>query len=217
MFTGIVQGQATVRSVSDAGAFRSLELAFPQEALSGISIGASVAVNGTCLTLTRQDGDTGWFDVISETLARTTLGNLAPGKPVNFERAARFGDEIGGHTVSGHICTTACIAADAVTELNRRLEFELADASWIKYIMPKGFVSVDGCSLTVGEVTSTSFSVYLIPETQRVTVLGSKTVGDAVNIEIDSHTQSIVDTVERTLQRFMGPAVSTSASAIAGA
>lgn len=162
-----MQGQATVQRVERAADFCSFEVGFPAGRVDGIQIGASVALNGTCLTVVSQAGDTLRFDVIGETLRRTNLGLLDAGSPVNYERSARVGDEIGGHTVSGHVHTTARVAAVTDTENNRRLEFELGDAAWAKYILPKGFVSVDGCSLTVGEVTPTSFSVYLIPETLR--------------------------------------------------
>lgn len=165
--SGIVQGQAEVRKVSRAADFASFEIGFPAGRVDGIQIGASVALNGTCLTVVAQDGDALRFDVIGETLRRTNLGLLAEGSAVNFERSARVGDEIGGHTVSGHVQTTARVASITDTEKNRRLEFELRDAGWAKYILPKGFVSVDGCSLTVGEVTEKTFSVYLIPETLR--------------------------------------------------
>ena len=143
------------------------------------------------------------FDVIGETLKRTNLGFLKEGSPINFERSAKVGDEIGGHTVSGHVHTTATIVNVHQTEDNLRLEFELQDPSWIKYILPKGFVAVDGCSLTVGEVTDKSFSVYLIPETLRVTVLGLKGKGDVVNIEAEAQTQAIVNTVERVVARYL--------------
>lgn len=156
-----------VRSVTRAADFASFEVGFPPGRVDGIQIGASVALNGTCLTVVAQDGDALRFDVIGETLRRTNLGRLAEGSAVNYERSARVGDEIGGHTVSGHVHTTARVACVTDTENNRRLEFELRDAEWAKYILPKGFVSVDGCSLTVGEVTENSFSVYLIPETLR--------------------------------------------------
>lgn len=114
-----------------------------------------------------------------------------------------MGDEIGGHTVSGHVHTTATIVKVDQTEENRRLEFQVIDPSWIKYIFQKGFIAVDGCSLTIGEVTDTTFSVYLIPETLRVTVLGDKKEGDIVNIEVDTQTQAIVDTVERVVERYL--------------
>jgi len=164
---GIVQGQARVRRVERKPEFCSFEVEFPPGATAGVQTGASVALNGTCLTVVSQDGDVLRFDVIAESLRRTNLGQLREGSPVNFERAARVGDEIGGHTVSGHVHTTARIAGVQRTEDNRRLEFEVEGAEWLKYVLPKGFVAVDGCSLTVGEVTGSSFSAYLIPETLR--------------------------------------------------
>ncbi len=113
-----------------------------------------------------------------------------------------MGDEIGGHTVSGHVHCTAAISNIQQTDDNRRLQFAVP-APWTKYILEKGFVAVDGCSLTVGEVGADWFSVYLIPETLRVTVLGDKKEGDLVNIEVESQTQAIVDTVEKVVQRYI--------------
>ena len=117
-----------------------------------MSQGASVAINGTCLTVTAIDESRLSFDIISETLRRTNLGKLGEGSAVNFERSARMGDEIGGHTVSGHVHTTASISAIERREDDVRMQFTLQDPLWRKYILPKGFVAVDGCSLTVGEV-----------------------------------------------------------------
>lgn len=209
LFTGIVQGKATVRSVRRQGEFASLAISFPPGTADGVQIGASIAINGTCLTVTcisdSKDGTRKLlgFDVISETLRATNLGSLEMNSSVNFERSARMGDEIGGHHVSGHVHTTALLReADQSDPNNRRLTFQVP-RQWMKYLLPKGFVAVDGCSLTVGEVGEDSFSVYLIPETLRVTVLGQRRIGDAVNIEIDSQTQAIVDTVEALLPRYL--------------
>ena len=113
-----------------------------------------------------------------------------------------MGDEIGGHTVSGHVCCTAPVTSLERTEDNRRLQFSVPPP-WIKYVLEKGFIAVDGCSLTVGEVGPDWFSVYLIPETLRVTVLGDKGVGDRVNLEVEAQTQAIVDTVEKVVARYM--------------
>merc|ERR1711976_666195 len=110
-----------------------------------------------------------------------------------------MGDEIGGHNVSGHVCSTAKIDGIEETENNVRLKFTLTNKKFIKYVLPKGFVAVDGCSLTVGEVGEDWFSVYLIPETIRVTVFQTRREGDHVNIEVDASTQTIVDTVERVV------------------
>jgi riboflavin synthase len=206
--SGIVQGKANVVAVLPKGDdFKSFQITFPQGATTNISIGASVAINGTCLTVISHQPNTNTlsFDVIEETLLRTNLGSLAPGSNVNYERSAKYGDEVGGHTVSGHVHTVARIVTIKQTENNQTLVFKLDDASYIKYILPKGFVAVDGCSLTVGEVDEEdgTFSVYLIPETLRVTVLGEKGMGDGVNVEVEAQTQAIVETVERVVARMM--------------
>lgn len=217
LFTGIVQGKAQVQSISSLGSkvaewdgdtydMRTFKVAFPKNSgygdMSTVSIGASIALNGTCLTVTETDlaGNTATFDVIEETLKRTNLGSLREGSAVNFERSARVGDEIGGHTVSGHVQTTARIDSVTIGDGKTRMDFSLSDPFWKKYVLQKGFVSIDGCSLTVGETTGEGgFCVYLIPETLRVTVLGDKAVGDFVNVEVEAQTQAIVDTVERVL------------------
>jgi len=217
LFTGIVQGKAQVQSISSLGSkvaewdgdtydMRTFKVAFPKNSGYGdmrtVTIGASIALNGTCLTVTETDlaGNTATFDVIEETLKRTNLGSLREGSAVNFERSARVGDEIGGHTVSGHVQTTARIDSVTTGDGKTRMDFSLSDPFWKKYVLQKGFVSIDGCSLTVGETTGEGgFCVYLIPETLRVTVLGDKAVGDFVNVEVEAQTQAIVDTVERVL------------------
>lgn len=141
--------------------------------------------------------------------------DVQEGSQVNFERSARVGDEIGGHNVSGHVHCTAGIVEVQETENNKRLTFEIPDDKWMKYVLPKGFISVDGCSLTVGEVEGRRFSVYLIPETLRVTVFGFKGVGDKVNIEIEAQTQAIVDTVERVVAQYLDQgAVKPSSSSV---
>ncbi len=203
MFTGIVQGTAKVTTVERKEKFSSLDITFPSGKTDGIKIGASVAINGTCLTVTRIAGDTLSFDVMMETLRATNLGGLDVGSVVNFERSARVGDEIGGHNVSGHVHCTATISAVEESENNRRVSFTLSDPKFMKYVLPKGYIGVDGCSLTIGEVWDSSFSVYLIPETLRVTVFGVKGVGDSVNIEIETQTQAIVDTTERVVAQYL--------------
>lgn len=166
-YVGIVQGKAQVRKIHEKESFRSFEIEFPGNAIQGVQIGASVAINGTCLTVVEQRDGMACFDVIEETLRKTNLGNLKVNSNVNFERSARVGDEIGGHTVSGHVQTVGEIKSIERTEDNVRMEFMMKDVSWMKYVLPKGFIAVDGCSLTVGEVTETGFCVYLIPETLR--------------------------------------------------
>lgn len=208
LFTGIVQGQAKVERILDSAKgseFRTVTLGFPTPQTSA-SVGASVAVNGTCLTIVSiEDGGRALtFDIIDETLRRTNLGDLVEGSAVNYERAARYGDEIGGHCVSGHVHAKAFVRAIDRTEDGMNVSYAIGvPSSWAKYILPKGYIAVDGISLTVGEVEEseegkeTVFYVHLIPETLRVTVLGAKGVGSSVNIEVDTQTQAIVDTVDR--------------------
>jgi riboflavin synthase len=199
MFTGIVQGTAEIVSIEEKSLFRTHVVKLPAELLPGLALGASVAHNGCCLTVTAIDGDRVSFDLIKETLRVTNLGDLQPGNIVNIERAAKFSDEIGGHLMSGHIMTTAEICKIIQSENNREVWFKIQDAAQMKYILHKGFIGIDGISLTVGDVTKSKFCVWLIPETLERTTLGAKKLGDRVNIEIDPHTQAIVETVERVL------------------
>ncbi|MDE8555155.1 riboflavin synthase subunit alpha [Pantoea vagans] len=209
MFTGIVQGTAEIVSIEEKELFRTHTVRLPKELLPGLALGASVAHNGCCLTVTAIEGDRVSFDLIKETLRVTNLGDLRQGDVVNIERAAKFSDEIGGHLMSGHIMTTAEICKIIQSEHNREVWFKIQDPMQMKYILHKGFVGIDGISLTVGDVTKTKFCVYLIPETLERTTLGAKTFGDRVNIEIDPHTQAIVETVERVLaQRDAAAAMS---------
>lgn len=196
MFTGIVQGIATIDDVIQAPGLNTLIVSFPEGRVQGVETGASVAINGTCLTVTRQEGSRLHFDAMQETLKTTTLGELSAGDGVNFERAARVGDEIGGHLLSGHIHTTAEIVRIVRSENNVTLWFEVPE-DWAPYIFPKGYIAINGASLTIGDVEENRFNVHLIPETLRATTFGTATEGDKVNIEVDSQTQAIVDTLAR--------------------
>ena len=199
MFTGIVQGVAKIIAIDEKPNFRTHVVELPPSLLPGLETGASVAHNGCCLTVTHIDGNQVSFDLMKETLRITNLGELAVGDLVNIERAAKFSDEIGGHLMSGHIMTTADVSKILTSENNRQIWFKPQDATLMKYILHKGFIGIDGISLTVGEVTASRFCVYLIPETLQRTTLGNKKLGQRVNIEIDPQTQAVVDTVERVL------------------
>ncbi len=201
MFTGIVQGTAEVVHIEQKEDFRTHRIRLPEHALTGLVPGASVAHNGCCLTVTRIDGDLVDFDLMRETLSVTNLGGVEIGERVNFERAARFGDEIGGHAMSGHILCTAEVTQIVSSENNYRIRFRLP-AQWTRYIFTKGYIGIDGISLTIGQVEADEFDVNLIPETLQRTNIGTREVGDRVNIEIDPQTQAIVDTVERVLPEF---------------
>lgn len=181
-----------------AADFRTHTVELPEDMAGGLQTGASVAHNGCCLTVTEANGRTARFDLMAETLDKTNLGRLKAGDLVNLERAARFGDEIGGHLMSGHITATTEILRIERTEHNTTMHFALP-AALKPYILPKGFVGLDGCSLTIGSVGEDSFCVHLIPETLRRTLFGTRQAGDTVNLEIDPQTQAVVDTVGRIL------------------
>ena len=200
MFTGIVQGTAPIYSITEKANFRTQVVKLLPEMRKDLEIGASVANNGVCLTVTEINGDLVSFDLMQETLRITNLGLLKVGDNVNIERAMQMGTEIGGHLLSGHVYGTAKISNIIASENNRQIWFELLSADVMKYILTKGFVAVDGISLTIGEVKGTQFSVNLIPETLQRTLMGQRKVGDIVNIEIDPQTQAIVDTVENYLK-----------------
>jgi riboflavin synthase len=199
MFTGIVQGLKKVVSVGEEPSLRRLTLALDDMA-KGVQLGASVAVNGTCLTVTGVSDGNVDFDVIKETLDNTNLGELGVGDLVNVERSFRVGDEIGGHILSGHVSGLVEIARVEEDENLRNLYFSVPE-NWMKYLHHKGFVALDGASLTIASVddVANQISVSLIPETISRTTLGEASVGRKVNLEVDAQTQAVVETVERVL------------------
>ncbi|OQX30209.1 MAG: riboflavin synthase [Candidatus Sedimenticola endophacoides] len=198
MFTGIVQGTAEIVEIIEKQRFRTHTVRLPEAHLADLQPGASIAHNGCCLTVVSIDGDRVSFDLMQETLRITNLGRLQTGDRVNYERAARFGDEIGGHSMSGHIICTAEVIEVKESENNRQVWFRMP-AALMKYLFSKGYIGIDGISLTIGEVEGDRFNVHLIPETLNRTNMGWRRPGDRVNIEIDPQTQAIVDTVEKVL------------------
>jgi riboflavin synthase len=210
MFTGIVQGIAQVALASDNPGLRSFRLRFPPGFADGLAVGASVAVDGTCLTVTALHGaDEADFDVMQQSLALTTLAGLRKGGRANVERAARDGAEIGGHPLSGHVDFTARVARIRRPENNHVLRIAVP-APWMRYIFAKGYIAVNGASLTVAEAGRESdgggwFEVWLIPETLRMTTFGDKAEGDALNVEIERSTQVFVDTVRDAIDQRLGP------------
>jgi len=198
MFTGIIQAKSRISNITKQPGLWRFAMDFNSTLRQSLNHGASVAHNGVCLTVAGQDESAVYFDVMQETLQVTNLIACAVGDTLNIERAMRFGDEVGGHILSGHIQFTAQLAQRIATPENSSLRFK-CDARWMKYILPKGFAAIDGASLTIGKTGEDWFEVYLIPETRKLTTLDSKPTGSHYNIEIDSQTQAIVDTVERVL------------------
>ena len=209
MFTGIIQGIARVRAVTDRPGLRSFTLGFEPGVCAGLTIGASGAVDGVCLTVTARHGDDAAdFDVMQQSLALTTLAGLQAGSRINVERAARDGAEIGGHPLSGHVDFMAEVAEVRRPENNHVLRIAVA-APWMRYVFAKGYIAVNGASLTVAEARRESggsgwFEVWLIPETLRMTTFADKTVGAALNVEIERSTQVFVDTVRDAIDERLG-------------
>jgi len=197
VFTGIVQDLALVQAVSHQADITRLTLDIG-ELSGGLTLGASVAVNGTCLTVTRVDQGNVHFDVIVETLRNTNLGTLEEGDYVNVERSFTVGDEVGGHIVSGHVTGTAALLERRVEGHNHVIRLGL-DPNLGKFIFHKGFVALDGASLTVSMVNREQnfFEISLIPETLARTTLGSATLNTPINVEVDAQTVTTVETVER--------------------
>ena len=197
MFTGIVQGRGEIVSIESGNEITTLRIRVPST--EGLAIGASISIDGVCLTATEFAEGIVSFDVIPETFEKTTLGELEVGGLVNVERSLRYGDQVGGHLLSGHIIGRGIISkADAVGDGAQYTILSPPDVR--KYIVSKGYVGIDGISLTIGDVHDDGFDLHLIPETLRLTTLGEKQVGDAVNLEIDSTTMMIVETVERMIK-----------------
>lgn len=198
MFTGIVTHKAPVEHALIQEGIQRLKVSTPQGFTERLETGASISVNGVCLTVVAFDSTSVSFDVIDETLRLTNLADLQKGHLVNLERAAAFGDEIGGHLLSGHIQTQASLKSRTESEAN--VEMVLAfDPQWQKYVIAKGYIAINGCSLTIGRVEPGAFSLHLIPETLRLTNLEGATEGTKFNVEFDHQTMTIVETVERVL------------------
>jgi len=203
MYTGIVQALVPVVSVETKPGLTTYAVELPEALVAGLKLGASVSIDGVCQTVVRIDGPRVTFDAMAETLRKTTIATVAQGRLVNVERSATTGDEIGGHALAGHVTGTAEIVDVSVHENNRTVTFRVPEA-WMNYILPQGFIALDGASLTIVDIdrAQATFRVSFIPETLRRTTFGFRREGERVNVEIDSRTQIIVETVERVLAQM---------------
>lgn len=202
MYTGIVQGLGRVVSLQPTISGLHITLRMPRPLLRDLQIGASVSVEGVCLSVVTIDDDLVSFDAIHATLERTNLGDRLVGDVVNVERSARQGDENGGHAMYGHVSDTARIRAIQLEGPRAHIELYIREP-WRRYIFPRGFLSINGCSLTLAEADAErgTCRVNLIPETIRVTSFFQYKAGDRLNIEVEQQTQVLVDVIERTLER----------------
>jgi riboflavin synthase len=185
MFSGLIAHLGRIAAI-DGDLERGITLTVhaPDAIAEGVEIKDSVAINGVCLTVTAVDAETMRFDVVPETIRRAAFDRLAAGMPVNVELSLRLGDRIGGHLVYGHVDAHAAIVAKEVEGQGFRLAVE-TPPEIAAYIVEKGYVSVDGVSLTVASTAAGRFTIALIPETAKRTTLGTKGAGDRVTLEID--------------------------------
>ena len=184
MFTGLVEECGRVAALDPIGDGIRLRVS-ANTVLDDIEMGASIAVNGVCLTVVDFDDDGFAVDAVPETMERTSLGALGAGSPVNLERSVRASDRLGGHIVQGHVdATTTILKIEAYEDGSWRYHFVLND-DLARYVVEKGSITIDGISLTVASLEAGSFSIAVIPHTAEVTTLGSKEVGAVVNVEVD--------------------------------
>jgi riboflavin synthase len=205
MFTGIIQGVATIQALTQLSGLSRLTLKFPPGFTRGLNIGASVSVDGVCLTVTAmRQGNSVDFDVMAQSLSVTSLGGLRQGDRVNVERSAKTGAEIGGHPLSGHVDFSARVSAIRTPPNNHVMRFDVV-SPWMRYLFAKGFIAVNGASLTLAQVHRADdgagwFEVWLIPETLRMTTFAAKPVGSLVNVEVDRQVQVVVDTIHDAMK-----------------
>ncbi|TCB45383.1 riboflavin synthase subunit alpha [Acinetobacter terrestris] len=204
MYTGIVQGLEKVIEIQKGDGFITIVVSNQHHFFADVFISASVAINGVCLTVTTIDSALNQihFDISDVTLALTTLKNLKVGDAVNIERSAKVGAENGGHNLYGHIEGTAIVKALEQRGETFHIDLQIPNGN-IKYFFLKGFIGLNGCSLTINRVDRemSEISIDLIPETLRLTTWKDAKVGDEVNYEIDQMTRTLVDTLENIHQR----------------
>ena len=198
MFSGIVSAKSKVSKVKKYEDYLSLEISTPKGFDKNLKRGASISVNGVCLTSKDNGSKTLKFDVIEETISKTNLQNISKGDTVNLERSIKASTEIGGHLMSGHVHFTANIIKIVDKKNTKDIQISLVK-KYSDYFMEKGYIGINGCSLTIGKVTKTNFYIHLIPETLDITNLDQLSKGDQVNIEIDQNTITVVNTVKKTL------------------
>ena len=198
MFTGIVNGKGYVQKIVKSKDYISLIIKAPKGFSKNLIKGASVSVNGVCLTVKKGKTDILEFDVIEETLQKTNLKNLSKSSKVNLERSMSAKTEIGGHLVSGHIHGTGEVLKVINRQATKDLQIKIP-TSLTEYFFYKGYVALNGCSLTIGKVLKTSFYIHLIPETVSVTTFKDIKQGDLINIEVEQATINTVETVKRVM------------------
>ena len=200
MFSGIVQTVGKIESIKDKNNIKTIRIETHGDYLKDIAIGQSVSVDGVCLSLVKKNNEYCEFEAVEETINRTTLGSYKQGTKVNLEKSLKFGDTVGGHFVSGHIHTIGRIVEVELVGESKNILVEIEE-KWIKYLTEKGYISVNGASITIGKVSKNTFYVHLIPETLKTTNLDELIYDNYVNLEFDQTTIAIVDTTERLINQ----------------
>ena len=198
MFTGIVSGQGQIQKIIKYKDYTSLMIKAPKGFAKNLLKGASVSVNGACLTIKKSTTDILEFDVIDETLDKTNLKNISESCMVNLERSMTANTEIGGHLVSGHVHGTGEVLKIINRQETKDLQIKIP-TNLREYFFYKGYVALNGCSLTIGKVLKSSFYIHLIPETLSVTTFKGIKKGDLINIEVEQATINTVETVKRVM------------------
>ena len=200
MFSGIVQTVGKIESIKDKNHIKTIRIETHGDYLEDIAIGQSVSVDGVCLSLVKKNNEYCEFEAVEETINRTTLGGYKQGTKVNLEKSLKFGDTVGGHFVSGHIHTKGRIVEVELIGESKNILVEIEE-KWIKYLTEKGYISVNGASITIGKVSKNTFYIHLIPETLKTTNLDELIYDNYVNLEFDQATIAIVDTTERLINQ----------------
>ena len=199
MFSGIVQEIGIIDSLVEGNEHLTIKLSCSMVFAKDKKVGDSVSVDGVCLTITKKTNSSLTFDAVKETLDRTIIKNYAKGSYVNIESSLSFGGSVGGHLMSGHIHLKGIVKEVLIVGDSKDIVIDTSP-EWSKYLSEKGYIGINGCSITIGKIHDSRFQIHLIPETLKTTNLDNLVFGDEVNLEIDQSTIVIVDTTERILK-----------------
>lgn len=199
MFSGIVQEKAIINTLVEGNEHLTITIDCSKNFTKEQKIGDSVSVDGVCLTVTKKTNDSLTFDAVKETLNRTIIKNYVEGSCVNIESSLSYGGSVGGHLMSGHIHLKGQVKEVLIIGDSKDIVVDTSP-EWSKYLFEKGYIGINGCSITIGKVNDTRFQVHLIPETLKTTNLDSLVFGNEINLELDQSTIAIVDTTERILK-----------------
>lgn len=199
MFSGIAEERGEINSLLEGKGHLIVTVNCSETFAKNKKIGDSVSVDGVCLTVTKKTSNSLSFDVVKETLNKTIIKSYVVGSCINLESSLTFGERIGGHLMSGHIHLKGSIKEVLIHGDSKDIVIDTSP-EWSKYLFEKGYIGINGCSITIGKINDSRFQVHLIPETLKTTNLDNLIYGDKINLEIDQSTIAVVDTTERVLK-----------------